>query len=293
LFVLHCQRNGSATVNMAKPSSSRDRSLWGREAEGRREAKADFDRNVFHRTYVNQHLEDGERDWCADRNLRGSVTEQRSLAIIFRSGGVVLGGLFESASGLFRQYVTGHDCPRIFLRSEVAKSSRSRAKRSWCALKFAMRCRIWSRSELLGVTGDIRCSSMTARGMSGSTPALFVSLMVSCISASSSACQLVILVIPKPSAYRTRPGAAMVASRLGGHCGKPMYLQFLRNVRQRRFKILKIRVWRRRVIYQVAKFIDPCKVHTVHRIRFTAGARVRSRDAMPSGVAQQLCVLSV
>jgi hypothetical protein len=42
-------------------------------------------------------------------------------------------------------------------------------------------------------------------------------------------------------------------------------LQFLRNVRQRRFKIPKIRAWRRWMIYQAAKFVDPCKVHTVCR----------------------------
>jgi hypothetical protein len=40
-----------------------------------------------------------------------------------------------------------------------------------------------------------------------------------------------------------------------------MDLQFLRNVRQRRFKIPKIRARRRWMIYQVAKFVDPCKVH--------------------------------
>ena len=31
---------------------------------------------------------DGERKWCAGRNFRGSVTEQRRLAIIFCSGGI-------------------------------------------------------------------------------------------------------------------------------------------------------------------------------------------------------------
>ena len=31
---------------------------------------------------------DGERNWCAGRNFRGSVTEQRRLAIIFCSGGI-------------------------------------------------------------------------------------------------------------------------------------------------------------------------------------------------------------
>ena|ERR1700679_818517 len=55
--------------------------------------KPDFDGSVVRLAYVNQHLEDDERDWCAGRNFRGSVTEQRRLAIIFRSGGVVLGGL--------------------------------------------------------------------------------------------------------------------------------------------------------------------------------------------------------
>ena len=63
--------------------------------------KPDFDGSVVRLAYVNQHLEDDERDWCAGRNFRGSVTEQRRLAIIFRSGGVVLGGLFETASDYF------------------------------------------------------------------------------------------------------------------------------------------------------------------------------------------------
>jgi hypothetical protein len=58
---------------------------------------------------------------------------------IVRLGGVValVALFFEIASGLFRP-ITGYDSPVSFWR-EAAKSSRSRAKRSWCALKFATR----------------------------------------------------------------------------------------------------------------------------------------------------------
>jgi len=139
-----------------------------------------------------------------------------------------------------------------------------------------------------------RCRPVAMRrGMSGWTSVLFVSLMVPCISASSSACQLIILILPNPQpigpAWR-RHGSEPARWTLWNTHG---FAVFLRNVRQRRFKILKIRVWRRWMIYQVTKFIEPCKSIRNAPSAFTADARVRSRDGVPSGVAHQLCVLSL
>jgi hypothetical protein len=111
------------------------------------------------------------------------------------------GGVAKSAIGFkcewpSRQYPTDHNC-RIRLRRDAAKSSRSRAKRSWWALKFATRWRIWSRSELFRFTGGIRFGSMTVRGIVDSTPMLFAKAIVSSTSASRSACQLVMLISPQ------------------------------------------------------------------------------------------------
>jgi hypothetical protein len=61
----------------------------------------------------------------------------------------------------------GHERPGILFSWDAAKSSRSRAKRSWCALKFATHCRISSRSELFRFTGGSRFGSTTVRGMGG------------------------------------------------------------------------------------------------------------------------------
>jgi hypothetical protein len=85
---------------------------------------------------------------------------------------------------------------RILFSWDAAKSSRSRAKRSWCALKLATCCRISSRSELFRFTGGIRFGSTTARGMGGWTRTRFVNAIVSWTSALRSACQLVMLILP-------------------------------------------------------------------------------------------------
>ena len=61
---------------------------------------------------------------------------------------------------------------------DAAKSSRSLAKRSRCALKFETRCRISSRSELFRFTCGIRLGSTMARGMGGSTGMLKHYLLV-------------------------------------------------------------------------------------------------------------------
>jgi hypothetical protein len=97
----------------------------------------------------------------------------------------------------------GYDRPSILFSRDAANSSLSRAKRSWCALKFETRCWISSRSELFRFTGGSRLGPTMVCGIGGSTRCFFAKAIVSSTSASRSAFQLVILVSPTHSAYRT------------------------------------------------------------------------------------------
>ena len=67
-----------------------------------------------------------------------------------RPTGRVIASDLRCGAGPFRP--VGHDRPSILFSRDVAKSSRSRMRRSWCALKFATRYRISSRSETGGLT---------------------------------------------------------------------------------------------------------------------------------------------
>jgi hypothetical protein len=104
--------------------------------------------------------------------------------------------------------------PSILFSRDTANASRSRVTRSWCALKFETRSRISSRADLGGLTGGSSMlargvgGSGTMRGVEGSTRLFFTNAMVSSISASKSAFQLVIV---KPLSELTAPDLALPA----------------------------------------------------------------------------------